>query len=279
MAPRKEDHEKESKDKQHERSKPACITKAEVRRGSKAVAKKGRATSIVLAASERCFRLLENGLVDVSFMSQLSSRCMIVVITFAGFSLMVDRSERNAAESPLLRLPAEIREKVWKCATSGVCVNATRRKEIFPTWADGSSEKVVRNASAFHLPRVCRQIYAETAVLPYASSTFIVDASDARCIAWANGSCPVYQDAITTVCILTSAYYHYPDMDQIHSTLSTILPNLRQVHFDRSVLTCYRRSSKYEVLAELQYSCFGEVADIRTYIVSLLGKNSHRSIR
>ncbi|KAF1942647.1 hypothetical protein EJ02DRAFT_163886 [Clathrospora elynae] len=70
---------------------------------------------------------------------------------------------RNANQSPLLRLPSELRELICNFTLAGNIIKpayASRRWAIRPP------------KHRFSLLRVCRQIYAETASLPYSLSTF-----------------------------------------------------------------------------------------------------------
>ncbi|KAF2707470.1 hypothetical protein K504DRAFT_535132 [Pleomassaria siparia CBS 279.74] len=85
-------------------------------------------------------------------------------------------AKRNATESPLLRLPGEIRNRIWEYACCG--------EVVFSYSFDGGKGKSNRRIektslentaaqSAFRIPRICRQIYVETATLPYSLSTFM----------------------------------------------------------------------------------------------------------
>jgi hypothetical protein len=90
------------------------------------------------------------------------------------------------ANSPLLRLPAEIRNNIWAYACGGNKVmlparwNTTMKGgavDLIRT-ADGtlttfSFHSTTRKPAAFHLPEVCRQIYAETALISYKTNTFV----------------------------------------------------------------------------------------------------------
>jgi hypothetical protein len=92
------------------------------------------------------------------------------------------RAQRNALESPLLRLPPEVRNVIWTFAV-GVDLVFIRQKSKCPLRAkgygvsfDGEMRRFEedRQLSAFHLPEVCRQIYAETATLAYSTNTFLL---------------------------------------------------------------------------------------------------------
>jgi hypothetical protein len=75
--------------------------------------------------------------------------------------------KRNAGESPLLQLPPEIRNRIWKFALAGNIIR--------PTWSDGGKSIVdnfyYNERSGLYDPlphrlsllRVCRQIYQEAA--------------------------------------------------------------------------------------------------------------------
>ncbi|KAF2001220.1 hypothetical protein P154DRAFT_619557 [Amniculicola lignicola CBS 123094] len=115
--------------------------------------------------------MLDNGLVDVSKIPE----CM---------KKNVEYNERN---SRLLRLPPELRNFVWECIFDGVVVDFILLWDHDPKTNENKKKRVGRaidpNArlgshdisvpSVFHLPEVCRQIYAETATLSYFRSKFI----------------------------------------------------------------------------------------------------------
>lgn len=145
--------------------------------------------------------------------------------------------KRNATNSPLLRLPTELRLKIWEYALGGQIVAIHRPVELtegkvifgpdsankgkaiafvgFPalwrTLCHRTRECTV--PSAFHLPEVCRQIYCETSSLAYSSTTFFFcgmfapDAmEDLNCYTrfsdfgdWAKGLIPAHRNAITDV--------------------------------------------------------------------------------
>lgn len=78
--------------------------------------------------------------------------------------LSSNSAERNAQESPLLRLPPELRNRIWTYVLS-------TKDDITPD-ADGKDFKW--NLEEIHLDiiGVCRQTYAETAMLPFALGSF-----------------------------------------------------------------------------------------------------------
>lgn len=77
----------------------------------------------------------------------------------------------NSTDSPLLRLPSEIRNEIFTYAatntTGTVCVEANG------STVDGFTFRLVEQSdAAFQLPQVCRQLYAETATKCYAENDF-----------------------------------------------------------------------------------------------------------
>jgi hypothetical protein len=85
----------------------------------------------------------------------------------------------NASHSPLLRLPGEVRNKIWELAMGGNYIevpgdydtNPKGNAISNPTWPEYVP------LSLFHLPEVCRQIYSETAVLAYRLNIFVISIS------------------------------------------------------------------------------------------------------
>jgi hypothetical protein len=82
-------------------------------------------------------------------------------------------ARQNQRDSPLLRLPAELRNQIFRYALGGETWNFVVRE---------SNRHRVRNCSGFQhalaLLAVCRQIYAETALLPFSLGSFSFNDSD-----------------------------------------------------------------------------------------------------
>jgi len=79
-------------------------------------------------------------------------------------ALTVDSAQRNQRESPFLQLPPEIRNRIYEYALSRSHVQKHRYHSL---WVGLSTTQ-----DPFALLFVCRQIYAETAVLPYRLTRF-----------------------------------------------------------------------------------------------------------
>lgn len=84
---------------------------------------------------------------------------------------VISSVERNAAESPFVRLPGELRNKIWGYVASDllVIVHGSNHKHHLAPSSD--TDRITK--AAFQLPRVCRQIYADTRILLYNQSRFI----------------------------------------------------------------------------------------------------------
>jgi hypothetical protein len=76
------------------------------------------------------------------------------------FILMDTSTERNAQESLLARLPAEIRNRIW------THIVAIEKAYVGREFMNGPK----CFAPQLHLFRVCRQTYAEAALLPYSAT-------------------------------------------------------------------------------------------------------------
>jgi hypothetical protein len=101
-------------------------------------------------------------------------------------------AQRNATDSPLLRLPPEVRHIIWRFTLGGelvqlprYCQRGQRGYAVRYEQDRSISEhgiisgrhtlRIREMSSAFCLPQVCRQIYSETAFLAFSSSTFVID--------------------------------------------------------------------------------------------------------
>jgi hypothetical protein len=96
-------------------------------------------------------------------------------------------SVRSNQKSPLLRLPPEIRTRIWEYALGGryflqhFLHRGTQRFSSLPS----------TQTNACALLQVCRQIYAETALIPIVINTFSV--SDYQSLARVARTLPKYQ--------------------------------------------------------------------------------------
>ncbi|KAF2132549.1 hypothetical protein P153DRAFT_382174 [Dothidotthia symphoricarpi CBS 119687] len=96
-------------------------------------------------------------------------------------------AQRNQHDSPLLGLPAELRNKIYGYVLCG----KTIAFELFRT-VPGFDE------NNFNLLRTCRQIHAEAQLLPYAKNTFLIgDRSQFK--QWLQQRTALQIDAISTI--------------------------------------------------------------------------------
>ncbi|KAF1949088.1 hypothetical protein CC80DRAFT_581879, partial [Byssothecium circinans] len=78
-------------------------------------------------------------------------------------------SQENAINSPLLRLPGEIRNKIFHYALCDYKLEIHNKQSL------NSPPSYNYIQPRFQLPRVCRQIHAETAPIVYSRNTFGFD--------------------------------------------------------------------------------------------------------
>ncbi|KAF1932400.1 uncharacterized protein M421DRAFT_2031 [Didymella exigua CBS 183.55] len=156
-------------------------------------------------------RRLENGMLDVTRKSGKHVRTI-----------------RTNSQSRLLRLPPELRNQIWEYALGGHAFDITTRK-VF------KQRKRIDKAKAWDLPintfallRVCRQIYAETALIPYKHNAFCFASEDA--FDWAVSLRPVQQNIIAEIHVATIGANRMLAADQV-SQRRSLLPDA--LHFDR----------------------------------------------
>ncbi|KAF2634929.1 hypothetical protein P280DRAFT_523591 [Massarina eburnea CBS 473.64] len=170
-----------------------------------------------------------------------------------------DVVKRNTAESPLLKLPSEIRNQIFEFAMAGECrVEISGTKLLKPTKDKkyrirGRTFKMLENgekcavSSAFHLPQVCRQIYAETAPLGFAHKEFVFGSSSDtgfRLFAlngldtlkhWAETLAPAHRNSVTDVKIQdVISYANYINTNRTDS-IKDILPGLQRLHLPDAI--------------------------------------------
>ncbi|PSN62963.1 hypothetical protein BS50DRAFT_591190 [Corynespora cassiicola Philippines] len=79
-------------------------------------------------------------------------------------------AKKNAIQSPLLRLPVEIRKSISEYTLSGHVITIQSQSG----YLHEIHLQPISKRLAFGLTKVCRQIYAETASIPYALNRFIL---------------------------------------------------------------------------------------------------------
>lgn len=133
-------------------------------------------------------------------------------------------------ESPLLRLPAELRQKIWQFATAGNIINlhgdhtssdnmicqghtvGVVGKDNPIRWISTRAEDKPRLPAAFGLSQVCRQIYHEVGTLAYSDSIFFFcdwDDEGALIEAWTRTLTSAHRNAITDIAIDDSNFESY----------------------------------------------------------------------
>ncbi|KAL1603993.1 hypothetical protein SLS60_005585 [Paraconiothyrium brasiliense] len=143
----------------------APVSPTVARKSSKARAVGDTGARVTKQKSMKQARKPKNGLLDASIPRNATHLMELEDIS----------AQRNSTQSPLLRLPPEIRNKIWEYAIGGFNIKVFRTRSCehlkeLSYYADDLSEKLSR--PTFHLHKVCRQAYVETAPLIYTLNTF-----------------------------------------------------------------------------------------------------------
>jgi hypothetical protein len=164
---------------------------------------------------------------------------------FAISPLNPDRTRRNARESPLLRLPAELRDEIYKYALCG------RVWDITPDYWDDDRPRL-HTSEFLALLETSRQLYNETALLPFALGIFkFWHGYAAELVAHFTTA---QRDAIQTIRLTVSWSYMYELATQNYQAKrmekNTIfidqLHGLRVMYFDISVYSIRDDPSSWE---------------------------------
>jgi hypothetical protein len=117
---------------------------------------------------------------------------------------------RNREQSPLLRLPGELRNKIYEYAMSDVTItifpssNPRKPFQLYAYLARGAADAISSSnvLDMTGLMRTCQQVYLETRLLPFQAITFHVN-SDGSFITFLEKLLGAERDAITTVQLST----------------------------------------------------------------------------
>ncbi|KAI8940032.1 hypothetical protein NX059_003754 [Plenodomus lindquistii] len=124
---------------------------------------------------------------------------------------MQDITNANAANSPLLLLPPEIRNEIFCIAMTAqhrnisLCFSSQGR--VSRSMKSSHPDSELTKEIALALPRVCRQIYFETATLLYSENTFTFPRVPAL-KKWLSRRILAQREAIEFIYLPRSAYYY-----------------------------------------------------------------------
>ncbi|OSS50740.1 hypothetical protein B5807_04087 [Epicoccum nigrum] len=150
----------------------------------------------------------------------------------------LDATESNS-KSPLLRLPPEIRNRIWEYTVGGKVLDVTyfqryRSRRYVEEVTTISKDSFPQHSHA--LLQACRQIYAETALLPFSKNTFRFEREQA--FEWARQLLKVQQNLLEKVHIVThraQRLYGWnetgssKDLYLPHAFPISVFPNVKQV--------------------------------------------------
>ncbi|KAF2874970.1 hypothetical protein BDV95DRAFT_603747 [Massariosphaeria phaeospora] len=201
-------------------------------------------------------KLLENGLVDVENPPEH----------------LVDIVQANSANSPLLRLPAHIKIKIYLLAMGGSMIRVkvatskdysqSWRKRSDSTWHGRATHLKSRKTSAgtaFHLPETCRQIYRETALLGYSENKFLFDGDTE--ISFSHIRLPeqaiVHWSRSRTAAQLAAIKWFEAPRHYVHDYLlwvnrpsvKTLFPGLKQLQVPYSIILFIRQLGPFDLVS------------------------------
>ncbi|KAF2132508.1 hypothetical protein P153DRAFT_308829 [Dothidotthia symphoricarpi CBS 119687] len=153
---------------------------------------------------------------------------------------LVPIMHRNITESSLLRLPPELRNRIYEYALGGMNINIDygyldwvvidklHNYDIYPM-----DNAIIWNTN-YSLFHVCRQVYSETCLLAYKLNTFIVS-DDLGLSMWVHMRKQAQLDAIRTVrvssCVLNTGWGPWEDFVDMFSRLETLVLECHDRHY------------------------------------------------
>ena len=178
---------------------------------------------------------------------------------------------RNATESPLLRLPPEIRNTIWYLTltyelvklpsvwgTKGGAVRFRHDRDIdVPNLDvfDDNARQFEITSSAFRLPEVCRQVYSETNLMAYSRSTFTFDFFSLRRRHDLKELKPVQKRAITSIELDPIAVKRYTWLNGNFDSIDLLgwwyrplkemfFPNLQRIIINKLALEVWKHDAR-----------------------------------
>lgn len=167
-------------------------------------------------------------------------------------------AQRIATDSPLLRLPPEIRALIWdftlsyevvllpwhqQCTAGAVRLKNNQASSQDKTIWGTDENDYERIPSAFHLPEVCRQIYSETAIAAYSKSTFVLTDDFITHPSNIKRLKAIQRRAITSIelhhgVLLCGLVYHFVEMP----FRQTFFPNIKTIIIDELAFKAVQRT-------------------------------------
>ena len=115
--------------------------------------------------------------------------------------LTFHRIKRNQEESPLLRLPAEIRNRIYEYALG---LGRTFRMDIRRNANLVGVDKKSKEKNCLSLLRACRQIYAEAVLIPFRVNTFVFHGQHIF-DEWTSTVLPIRREAVASIELRTTS--------------------------------------------------------------------------
>ncbi|KAF2663018.1 hypothetical protein K491DRAFT_686176 [Lophiostoma macrostomum CBS 122681] len=194
---------------------------------------------------------------------------------------MVPVVQRNSKQSPLLRLPSELRNKIFEDALGGMtvvvrCITIAHpeyhlkhkgaiRCRFYPQGQLCTPENRVHWNHAFQLPLVCRQLYSETITWPYELNMFQFSGGPSI-MSWALHRGKAQTEVIRTINMIGASFiWNRNDKQECtgHVTsLKYFFPNLQRAYIATSLWQKEWSYSESELLQILDGTKEAKITEI-----------------
>lgn len=157
----------------------------------------------------------------------------------------IDSTVSNSRDSPLLRLPPELRNRIYELTLGGLRISVDemylrfhKRMPRKTSIQSDSSTSVLPRAYSHAIclfPSTCRQIYSETATLLFELNRFYVSTS-AELGAFVGNISPTQRDAITEITIWSTCLTVTGPRLEVHKKFRDLpqvcagMTSLRRIH-------------------------------------------------